>query len=160
VPDSNFLQSSDLVSATALAPVLQRIRGGGVKVTPGTVRGTNIESTEVLPSGTQLNTGSTNTITVTTDMAFRVTVKDSGQSQEVQLPVTLTIEQSGAPPITKRAKIPFINAGDTQTVTFKNLPQVKFGSQATIKVNVKPVTGERITDNNSAQYPAIFSFPG
>jgi hypothetical protein len=159
VPDSNFLQSSDLVSATALAPVLQRIRGGGVKVTPGTVRGTNIESTEVLPSGTQLNTSS-NTITVTTDMAFRVTVKDSGQSQEVQLPVTLTIEQSGAPPITKRAKIPFINAGDTQTVTFKNLPQVKFGSQATIRVNVKPVPGERITDNNSAQYPAIFSFPG
>src|SRR5919198_2972277 len=77
VPDSNFLQSSDLVSATALAPVLQRIRGGGVKVTPGTVRGTNIESTEVLPSGTQLNTSS-NTITVTTDMAFKVTVKDSG----------------------------------------------------------------------------------
>ena len=159
VPDSNFLQSSDLVSATALAPVLQRIRGGGVKVTPGTVRGTNIESTEVLPSGTQLNTSS-NTITVTTDMAFKVTVKDSGQSQEVQLPVTLTIEQSGAPPITKRAVIPFINAGDTQTVTFKNFPQVKFGSQATIKVNVKPVPGERITDNNSAQYPAIFSFPG
>src|ERR671934_721462 len=81
VPDSNFLQSSDLVSAAALAPVLQRIRGGGVKVTPGTVRGTNIESTEVLPSGTQLNTGS-NTITVTTDMAFRVTLKDSGESQE------------------------------------------------------------------------------
>ena len=160
VPDSNFLQSSDLVSASALAPVLQRIRGGGVKVTPGAIRGTNIESTEVLPSATRLSTGSTNTITVTTDMAFRVTVKDSGESQEVQIPVRLTIEQAGAPPIRKRAVIPFINAGDTQTVTLKNFPAVKFGSQATIKVDVQPVKGEHNTDNNSADYPAIFSFPG
>jgi hypothetical protein len=159
VPGSTFLPSSDLVSATALAPVLQRIRGGGVKVTPGAIRGTNIESTEVLPSGTELSTSS-NTITVTTDMAFRVTVKDSGQSQEVQIPVTLTIEQAGAAPIVKRAVIPFINAGDTQTVTFKNFPAVKFGSQATIKVEVRPVPGEHNTDNNSAEYPAIFSFPG
>jgi hypothetical protein len=159
VPDSNFLQSSDLVSATALSPVLQRIRGGGVKVTPGAVRGTNIESTEVLPAGTQLNTGS-NTVTVTTDMAFRVTVKDSGESQEVQIPVTLTIEQAGVSPIKKRQVIPFINAGDTQVVTFRNFPAPKFASPATIRVEVKPVPGEKITDNNSAEYPVIFSVPG
>ena len=160
VPDSNFLQSSDLVTATALSPVLQRIRGGGVKVTPGTVRGTNIESTEVLPAGTELSAGSSNTVTVTTDMAFRVTVKDSGESQEVQLPVTLTIEQAGAEPIRKTQRIPFINAGDTQAVTFRNFPAPKFGSQATIRVEVKPVPGEKITDNNSAEYPVIFSVPG
>jgi hypothetical protein len=159
VPGSNFLQSSDLVTATALAPVLQRIRGGGVKVTPGAVRGTNIESTEVLPAGTELNTDS-NTVTVTTDMAFRVTVKDSGESQEVQIPVTLTIEQAGAQPITKRQVIPFINAGDTQAVTFRNFPAPRFGSQATLRVEVKPVPGEKITDNNSAEYPVIFSVPG
>jgi hypothetical protein len=159
VPDSNFLPSSELVSASALSSVLQRIRGGAVTVTPGAVRGTNIESTEVLPAGKELNTDS-NTITVTTDMAFKVMVKDSGESQETQIPVTLRIEQAGAATITKRAVIQFINPGDTQTVTFKNIPQVKFASQATIKVEVQPVQGERITDNNSADYPAIFSFPG
>ena len=130
-----------------------------LSVTPGAIRGTNIESTEVLPSAKQLSTDS-NTITVTTDMAFKVTVKDSGESQEVQVPVTLTIEQASATPITKKQFIPFINAGDTQTVTFKNFPAVKFGSQATIKVEVQPVQGEHNTDNNSAEYPAIFSFPG
>jgi hypothetical protein len=159
VPDSNFLQSSDLVTAAALSPVLQRIRGGGVKVTPGAVRGTNIESTEVLPAGTPLNTDS-NTVTVTTDMAFRITVKDSGESQEVQIPVTLTIEQAGVAPIKKRQVIPFINAGDTQAVTFRNFPAPKFASPATIRVEVKPVPGEKITDNNSAEYPVIFSVPG
>ena len=159
VPDSNFLPSSELVSANNLSPVLQRIRGGSVSVTPGAVRGTNIESTEVLPAARELSTDS-NTITVTTDLAFKVTVKDSGESQETQIPVTLTIEQAGAQPLTKTQRIPFINAGDTQTVTFKNLPPPKFGTPATIRVEVKPVQGEKIIDNNSAEYPAIFSVPG
>jgi hypothetical protein len=159
VPDSNFLQSSELVSANNLAPVLQRIRGGSVSVTPGAVRGTNIESTEVLPAAKELSTDS-NTITVTTDLAFKVTVKDSGESQETQIPVTLTIEQAGAETVTRRQVIQFINAGDTQSVTFKNLPPPKFATPATIKVEVKPVPGEKIIDNNSAEYPAIFSVPG
>ena len=159
VPDSNFLPSSELVSANNLAPVLQRIRGGGVKVTPGAIRGTNIESTKVLPAGNELNTSS-NTVTVTTNMAFEVTVKDSGESQEVQVPVTLTIEQAGAAPIKKRTAIPFINAGDLQTVTFKNFPAPKFATPATIRVEVQPVPGEHNKDNNSAEYPVIFSVPG
>jgi hypothetical protein len=159
VTDSNFLQSSELVSANNLAPVLQRIRGGSVSVSPGAIRGTNIESTEVLPAARELNTDS-NTITVTTDLAFKVTVKDSGESQETQIPVTLTIEQAGAETITKRQVIQFINAGDTQSVTFTNLPPPKFATPATIKVEVKPVQGEKIIDNNSAEYPAIFSVPG
>jgi len=159
VPDSNFLQSSELVSANNLAPVLQRIRGGSVSVSPGAVRGTNIESTEVLPAAKELSTDS-NTITVTTDLAFKVTVKDSGESQETQIPVTLTIEQAGAATVTKQQVIQFINAGDTQSVTFKNLPPPKFATPATIKVEVKPVQGEKIIDNNSAEYPAIFSVPG
>ena len=156
VPDSNFLQNSDLATASAMTPVLEKIRGGSVSTSRGGIRGTNIETTKVLPSGQQLNTSS-NTITVTADMAFEVSVKDSGQSQEVQIPVTLTIEQAGAANITRKAVIPFINAGDVQTVTFRNIPMVKFGSQATIKVEVQPVPHEHNTSNNSADYPVIFS---
>jgi hypothetical protein len=156
VPDSKFLQSSDLASTNAMAPVLQRIRGGAVSVTKGGIRGTNIETTKVLPSGQELNTNS-NTITVTADMAFEVTVKDSGQSQEGQLPVKLTIEQARGGNITKTAKIPFINPNDVQTVTFRNFPLVNFATPATIKVEVQPVKGEHNTDNNSAEYPVIFS---
>jgi hypothetical protein len=113
----------------------------------------------VLPEAKELSTDS-NTITVTTDLAFKVTVKDSGESQETQIPVTLTIEQAGAANVTKRRVIQFINAGDTQTVTFTNFPPPKFATPATIKVEVKPVPGEKIIDNNSAEYPAIFSVPG
>jgi hypothetical protein len=156
VPDSNFLQSSELASASSMASVLQKIRGGSVSVTKGGIRGTNIEGTKVLPSAQQLNTSS-NTITVTADMAFEVAVKDSGQSQEVQLPVTLTIQQAKGRDITKKAVIPFINPNDVQTVTFRDFPLPNFATPATIKVEVQPVQGEHNTDNNSADYPVIFS---
>jgi hypothetical protein len=42
-------------------------------------------------------------------------------------------------------------------VTFRNFPQVNFSTPATIKVEVSPVAGETKTDNNSADYPVIFS---
>src|SRR6266487_2252706 len=75
VPGSDFLQNSDLATASAMVPVLQRIRGGSVTVPAGGIRGTNIVSTKVLPSGQELNTNQ-NTITVTADMAIQVTVED------------------------------------------------------------------------------------
>jgi hypothetical protein len=158
VPDSDFLQNSELATTASMSQVLQRIRGGSVTVPAGGIRGTNIVSTVVLPSGQQLNTSS-NTITVTADMAIRVTIEDSGDSQELNIPVKLTIEQARGGNITKTAKIPFINKGDQQTVTFRNFSAVNFGEQATIKVEVTPVPGEHNTDNNSADYPAIFSIP-
>jgi len=44
-------------------------------------------------------------------------------------------------------------------VTFTNLGEVPFASQTTVKVDVATVPGEVKKDNNSAQYPVIFSLP-
>jgi hypothetical protein len=155
VPDSNFLQSADLATTAAMVSVLQKIRGSTTSTTGG-LHGTNIVSTKVLPSGTVLNT-THNLITFTTGTAFQVTVKDSGDSQETGIPVTLRLVQAGAATITKKATIPFINAGEVRAVNFKNFPLPTIGAQATIKVEVQPVTGEKNTSNNSADYPVIFS---
>ena len=43
--------------------------------------------------GKALSTGSENTVVATTDLAFAVAVKDSGDSQEVGIQVTLTIQK-------------------------------------------------------------------
>jgi len=45
-------------------------------------------------------------------------------------------------------------------VTFRNFPQFNFSTPATLKVEVSPVAGETKTDNNSADYPVIFSLAG
>ncbi len=157
VPDSNFLQSADLVTTTAMATVLSKIRGGSV-TTPGTggLRGTNLVSVKVLPQNVELSTTSPKTIIVRTNMTFEVTVQDSGDSQEANIPVTLTIQQP-TKNIVKHANIGFINPGETKKVTFSGFPAVNFGVQATVKVEVTPVAGETKTDNNSADYPVIFS---
>jgi hypothetical protein len=156
VPSSSFLQSSELVTPTAMATVVSRIRGGSVTPSQGGLRGTNLVSTTVQPQNQVLSTSQTNTIIVRTNMRIEVKVEDSGDSQEANIPVTLTIQQPSGN-IVKRARISFINPGEQKTVTFSNFGAVNFGVQATIKVEVQPVQGETKTDNNSADYPVIFS---
>ena len=156
VPSSTFLQTSDLVTPTAMSTVISRIRGGSVTPSQGGLRGTNLVSTTVQPQNQVLSTSQTNTIIVRTNMRIEVKVEDSGDSQEANIPVTLTIQQPSGN-IVKRARISFINPGEQKTVTFSNFGAVNFGVQATIKVEVQPVQNETKTDNNSADYPVIFS---
>jgi hypothetical protein len=158
VPDSNFLQSADLVTTSSMTTVLEKIRGSSTTTSQGGLRGTNIVSVKVLPQNDELSTDSTTTITVRTNLTFQVTVEDSGDSQETGIPVTLTIQQSRGADIEKKATIDFISPGEQKTVTFRNFGIVDFASTATtVKVEVQPVEGESNTSNNSADYPVIFS---
>jgi hypothetical protein len=157
VPSSTFLQTSDLVTPQGMGTVISRIRGGAASPSTGGLRGTNLVSTKVGPEGTELSTSQQTSITVRTNMTFEVTVENSGDSQEANIPVTLRIVQAQGKPIVKRAKINFINPGEQQTLTFSNIPAVDFGKSATVKVEVTPVPGESNANNNSADYPVIFS---
>jgi len=158
VPDSNFLQSADLVTPTAMITVLSRIRGASTTPSTGGLRGTNIESVKVLPAGTELSTSTQTKIVPSTNMTFQVLVKNSGDSQESSIPVTLKIVQSSGGTITKRATIDFISPGETKPVTFGgDFSAITFAAPATVKVEVQPVPGETNTSNNSADYPVIFS---
>jgi hypothetical protein len=157
VPDSNFLQSADLVTATSMTTVLSKIRGGAVTPSQGGLRGTNIVSVKVQPAGTELSTTTQTAITVRTNLTIQVTIEDSGDSQETNIPVTLTIVQSGSSDITKQKKVDFINPNEQKVITFSNFPAPDFTKPAVIKVEVQPVTGETNTGNNSADYPVIFS---
>jgi hypothetical protein len=74
----------------------------------------------------------------------------------VRVEVTLTIQQNPSP-ITKKQIIDVINPGQQKTVTFKNLGAVQFATKTTVKVDVKAVPSESNLDNNSAEYPVIFS---
>ena len=156
VPDSNFLQDPALATTSAMTPVLEKLRGASTSTTGG-VRGTSLISTKVLPSGQELGTSTTTTIVATVDMAFQVTVENSGTVQVTTVPVTFTIEQSKGSNIVKKATIDFLNPGEQKVITFRNFPQPNFSTPAMIKVEVTPVTGEVRTSNNSADYPVIFS---
>ena len=138
--------------------LLTRLKGASTGGTPTGIHGTNIVDVKVLPGSQTLSTTSENTITATTDLAFVVTIDDSGDSQEVGIKVTLTIQKpQGA--IVKTKKLDLINPGQQRTVTFSDLGTVPFAQKTTVLVDVAPVPGEHNTDNNKASFPAIFSLP-
>jgi hypothetical protein len=157
VPDSNFVQNPDFYTASSLNSIIGRLRGGNVSVKTGGLHGTNLVSVKALPQGTELSTSTQMPVIATTKLAFAVTIKDSGDSSEVRIPVTLTIEQT--PAIVKRKVVPFISAGEEKTVIFRNIGAVQFTTPVKVKVSVTAVPAESNTSNNSAEYPVIFSLP-
>jgi hypothetical protein len=157
VPVSHIVAIPDLASTQAMASVWQRIHGASTGGTPGGNHGSALVSTTALPDGKKLQTGGVvNTVTASTDLAFQVAVMDSGDFQESFVKVVLTISKSPKP-ITQTRTIDLINAGETKTVTFANLPSPPFGVPTRVKVDVQPVPGEKTTSNNSAEYTVIFS---
>jgi hypothetical protein len=161
VPDSNIIPNPELASTQAMTQVWLRVHGaatgGG---TASGKHGSALVSVTALPDGKRLDPGgaaSDNQITASTDLAFQVVLTDSGDFQEFNVAVTLTILRSPDPIVLKK-RIDVINAGETKKVTFTNINLARlFGVPTTIKVDIAPVPGEKTTTNNSAEYKVIFS---
>jgi hypothetical protein len=163
VPDSKFLANPDIASARSMVPVFQRVHGAATGGTPGGLHGTGLVSVKAIPNACTtcadkqtLSTSSANTITASTDLAFAVTVEDTGESQEVQIPVTLTLEASPKP-IVLRKTIDLLNPRESKTLTFTDLGSLQFGAKTRLKIDVAPVPAEKTTSNNSAAYDVVFS---
>jgi hypothetical protein len=160
VPDSNIFSNPDLASTQAMADVWRRVHGAATGGTPGGKHGSALVSVTALPDGKRLTAGApatANQITASTDLAFQVAVLNSGNFQETNVGVTLTIQKSPKS-IVKRLKIDVINTGQTKTVTFTNIDiNGLFGLPTTVKVDVQPVPGETTVSNNTAEYKVIFS---
>jgi hypothetical protein len=163
VPDSNIFPNPELASTAAMTDVWRRVHGAATGGSAAGSHGSALVSVTALPDGKRLVPGasaSDNEVTASTDLAFQVRVEDSGDFQEFNVGVTLTIQRSPTPIVLKK-KIPVINQGETQTVTFTDIDIDRlFGLPTTLKVDVAPVTGEKTTTNNSAQYNVIFSLGG
>jgi hypothetical protein len=168
VPASTFLPQPDaFASPHAMSFVLSRIAGNsGPSKTPSGLHGTDLVSVEALPNGSSsgtvetLKAGVLNTISTSSSLVIKVTIHDGGISQEVEIPITLTIPQSSGTPITRTQKVQLIDPGGDASVTFSDLGQVPFGAtKSTLRVDVAAVPGETNLANNSAAYDVIFSLP-
>jgi hypothetical protein len=162
IPSSHFLTNSDFVSARSFTILLKRFGGASTGGTPSGKHGDALVSVRALPQGIDLSTSTATPIKVTSTLAFVVTVENSGNFQEPNVVVHLTIN-AGGKPIKKQEKIPLILPAQRQTVTFtglsSELPTTAYGNQSTIKVDVAPVAGEIYTVNNSATYTVLFTLP-
>ena len=152
VPDSTFVTNPDFGSPTFWKQTVDRLTQSP---SAGGLHGSQITSVVVQPGNQRLSTSEDNTVNVTPRLSFQVNVKNSGDSQETQVVVTLTIKQD--PIIRKTQTISVISQGETKTVIFEDLPPPTFGSPVKVQVSVEPVSGETNTSNNSYEYPVIFS---
>ncbi len=166
VPQSVAVENVELYSTRSLTSIWQRVHGASTGGTPSGIHGTGLAYVNVTPASAcaagctgngQLSTSTEATINSSTSLGFEVGVKNTGENQEVQITVTLTIPRKGSTPIKKKATIDLIDVGATKSVTFKNLPEPPFGDKTSVQVSVEPVPGETNKTNNSAEYPVIFS---
>ena len=160
VPRSHVVTNADLTSAVTFADIVKRLRGastGGGTSTGSGLHGTGIESVTAQPQGLVLSRDTDNKVVASTSLRFEVAVKDTGENLETKIPVTLTIQKQGTP-IKKTQTIQVISPGQTKVVVFRNIDTTGvFGVKTTLKVDVTPVQNEARVDNNSYQYPVLFS---
>ena len=153
VPDSDFVSNRDLTSSRSWALIIRRLTQSP---TTGGLHGNQIVGVRVLPGGARLSPTEENTVEASARLAFEVLVKNSGENQETQVKTNLLIQQSPES-IRKEEVIQAINPGETKAVVFRDLGQVAYGPRTILKVTVEPVPGERITNNNTAEYVVIFT---
>lgn len=162
-PPSQIVTNPEPISAHALSEVLQRLNATSSTGKVTGLHGSELLSTEAaVGSNTeQLSASTPTTVDVAANLAFKVTFKNAGHFQEVNVPVTLTVTVIGVgkPVYTKTKHVPSVEAGQTATVSFGdlNLPTSAFGANAAVHVKVGKVPGETNLDNNKATYQVFFS---
>ena len=111
-----------------------------------------------LPQGLVLSRDADNKVVAHDEpRASRSRCKDTGENLETKIPVTLTIQKQGAP-IKQTQTIDVIRPGRDEE---GRLPEHRHDRRLRraddLKVDVQPVQDEARVDNNSYQYPVIFS---
>lgn len=158
ISKSPFLESAEWLQAQKVAEVLdQQLTsggGGGEPTGPG-LHGSGLDSTNY--GDVTLQPGVTNRLTYEPGTGFAVNFTNQGENDEFDVRVTLRITREGGDPITTSETIPRVAQGESATAELALDEQPPLDTAVTIRVNVARVPGEEKVDNNSSQYPALFS---
>jgi hypothetical protein len=163
-PPSQIVPNPVVISPDSFLTVYQRLKAANTGGKPPSgLHGSELNKTEAASGGStkELSTSSPTTVDVSPDLAFNVTFTDSGNFQEVKIPVTLTVKVFGKTVLNRTKTVDSLDAKQTTTVSFGNLqlPTSAFSANARVLVEIGKVPGEKRLDNNSASYPVFFSLP-
>jgi hypothetical protein len=147
IPPSQFLPNTTWLDTTTVQDALGQVSGASAAATPG-VHGLGL--IQVSANGQVLDEGTPATVSAGGQPELDVQVQNQGDSDESGVTVSVTVNSQE--PIEQQ--ISSIGPGETQTVTIPLTPAPK--GQTTIDVEVKPVPGEQVSDNNSASYDVTF----
>jgi hypothetical protein len=161
-PPSQIVTNPEVISPHSFSEVYSRLHSTNTTGNVTGVHGSQLVSTEAVSSGQTktLSTSSPTTVDVAADLVFKVAFTNSGNFQEVNVPVTLTVSVFKRKVLTQTKHVSVIQTGQTATVSFGNLSLGSaFGGQATVQVKIGKVPGETTLSNNRASYSVFFSLP-
>jgi hypothetical protein len=148
LPDLGWLEPATVETR------LGRIGGGERQAAPG-LHGTGLQGVTVKPSGTALSETGVNRIAASSGLTFDVQVQNQGESEETDVGVSVSIRDGRA--INLDQTISRIAPGDSQTVSIPITPTPETGAVSEVTIEVAPVPGERVRDNNKATYQVVFT---
>jgi hypothetical protein len=162
-PPSQIVANPELITARSFGIVYHRLRAtntGGKP--PSGLHGSMLVGTQAVTGGNAvtLSTSSPQKVEVAPDLVFKVSFTNSGNFQEVKVPVMLRVSVFGKTVVNEKKVVDSILPQHTATASFGNLQlSGAFGGTARIHVQIGKVLGETRLDNNSATYPVFFSLP-
>jgi hypothetical protein len=162
-PPSQIVSNPEVISAHSFEEVYSRLKATNTSGKVTGVHGSELVGTEAVSGGQTTTLAPSSSVptkvNVAADLVFKVSFKNSGNFQEVKVPVTLTVTVSNKTVVHQKKLVLSIQKGQTAAVSFANLglPNSAFGAQATVHVEVGKVPGETNLANNGASYPVFFS---
>jgi hypothetical protein len=154
-PDLRFVPDIEWLDPAFVADRVSGVRTGDRDgdAAPG-LHG-NALGTVTLGGETLSPDGSTS-ITLSDELAFEVQIANQGDNTETDVAVRVTVGE-GDDAIELEEPLDTIAAGETKTVTLALEEQPPTGQNVPIEVEVEPVPGEEMTDNNIGTFSAIFT---
>jgi hypothetical protein len=163
-PPSQIVTNPEVIGATAFTQLYKRVNATNASGQVSGNHGSTLIGTDAV-SGSQtkpLTESGPTTVTVSANLAFKVTFQNIGSFQEAHVPVTLgvTVFNKEVLNPVPTVHVASINPQEKKTVTFTNLnlPPRAFGN-ANVTVVVGKVPGEHYLSDNHASYPVFFSLP-
>jgi hypothetical protein len=151
---SEFLPNLGWLDPDTVETRLSNIAQQERSATPG-LHGSGLQGVSTKPSGTALSEDGVNRVVASDDLSFDVEVQNQGESEETDVTVSVSIRNGERVEVDQT--IPRIAAGDTQTVSIPVSKAPTTGSVSEVTVDISPVPGEKVTDNNKATYQIVFS---
>jgi hypothetical protein len=145
LPEGTFLADEKWLDESTVSEALGGLSGATGTATPG-VHGTELGGVSVNES--ELVEGAPVSVSGEEGVEVEVSVVNQGESAESGVTVSVTAEGN-----TIEGEISEIEVGETGTVSIPLTPAPT--GEVTLEVEVEPVPGENITENNEATYTVL-----
>jgi hypothetical protein len=159
VLEDNGIQGDDVPKSVFLPDGTKWLNGGAVSAALGSVNGSTGSATPGIHglglfgasvNGTELEPESTTAVSSEGTPEVEVQVQNQGESTENGITVSVTVNGGN----TLQGSISSISAGETGSAIIPLTPAPT--GKATLEVDVRPVPGEKVSNNNKGTYTVEF----